>query len=210
MRVEGMVNGLREVITSVFEASNLLEQQRQGTITRQLAAWAAILAVPTAIAGIYGMNFEYMPELKTRYGYFAVLATIAGLCAFLFYRFKNPGGSELVLTPMLERRAHFHEIRGRFALLQVTCQVWIADVSCPRIRTRLPVKRSHAPVHQIQLQHQSGAAIDFFYQGGGLRGRGRRQPGVSQIFLVNGMLTTSVVERTDDSECHCREAEAPV
>ncbi|MCO5965094.1 magnesium and cobalt transport protein CorA [Sinorhizobium meliloti] len=91
MRVEGMVNGLREVITSVFEASNLLEQQRQGTITRQLAAWAAILAVPTAIAGIYGMNFEYMPELKTRYGYFAVLATIAGLCAFLFYRFKKSG-----------------------------------------------------------------------------------------------------------------------
>lgn len=67
------MSGLREVITSVFEASNLLEQQRQGTITRQLAAWAAILAVPTAIAGIYGMNFEHMPELKTEYGYYVVL-----------------------------------------------------------------------------------------------------------------------------------------
>ena len=51
----------------------LLEQSRQGAITRQLAAWAAILAVPTAIAGIYGMNFEYMPELEWRYGYFIVL-----------------------------------------------------------------------------------------------------------------------------------------
>ena len=60
-----MVDGLREVLTSVFEFSNLLEQQRTGAITRQLAAWAAILAVPTAIAGIYGMNFEHMPELKT-------------------------------------------------------------------------------------------------------------------------------------------------
>ncbi|PDT49131.1 MULTISPECIES: magnesium/cobalt transporter CorA [Sinorhizobium] len=90
-RVEAMVSGLREVITSVFEASNLLEQQRQGTITRQLAAWAAILAVPTAIAGIYGMNFEHMPELETRYGYFAVLATIALLCSFLFYRFRKAG-----------------------------------------------------------------------------------------------------------------------
>lgn len=76
-RVETMVASLRDVITSVFEASNLLEQQRQGTITRQLAAWAAILAVPTAIAGIYGMNFENMPELKTTYGYFAVLGIIA-------------------------------------------------------------------------------------------------------------------------------------
>ncbi|MBP1882432.1 magnesium and cobalt transport protein CorA [Sinorhizobium mexicanum] len=90
-RTEVMVNGLREVITSVFEASNLLEQQRQGTITRQLAAWAAILAVPTAIAGIYGMNFRNMPELDTRYGYFAVLATIAVLCVLLFVRFRKAG-----------------------------------------------------------------------------------------------------------------------
>lgn len=88
-RVEGLVSGLREIMTSVFEASNLLEQQRQGTITRQLAAWAAILAVPTAIAGIYGMNFENMPELGTRYGYFAVLGVIATLCAILYWRFKK-------------------------------------------------------------------------------------------------------------------------
>jgi magnesium Mg(2+) and cobalt Co(2+) transport protein (corA) len=90
-RVEGMVGGLREVITSVFEASNLLEQQRQGAITRQLAAWAAILAVPTAVAGIYGMNFENMPELATRYGYYVVLAAIAALCGLLYYRFKRTG-----------------------------------------------------------------------------------------------------------------------
>lgn len=90
-RVEGLVSGLREVMTSVFEASNLLEQQRQGTITRQLAAWAAILAVPTAIAGIYGMNFENMPELATRYGYFAVLGVIVTLCAILYWRFKRSG-----------------------------------------------------------------------------------------------------------------------
>lgn len=90
-RVETMIAGLRDVITSVFEASNLLEQQRQGVITRQLAAWAAILAVPTAIAGIYGMNFHHMPELETRYGYFVVLGVIAALCAILFARFKKAG-----------------------------------------------------------------------------------------------------------------------
>lgn len=88
-RVESMVENLREVMTSVFEVSHLLEQQRQGAITRQLAAWAAILAVPTAIAGIYGMNFEHMPELKTQYGYFVVLAAIGTLCVGLYIRFKR-------------------------------------------------------------------------------------------------------------------------
>ncbi|MGQ0661420.1 magnesium and cobalt transport protein CorA [Sphingosinicella sp.] len=88
-RVQALVDGLREVLTSVFEFSNLLEQQRTGAITRQLAAWAAILAVPTAIAGIYGMNFDNMPELRMHYAYFVVLAVIAGLCGWLFYRFKR-------------------------------------------------------------------------------------------------------------------------
>lgn len=88
-RVQSMVDDLREVLTSVFEFSNLLEQQRTGAITRQLAAWAAILAVPTAIAGIYGMNFEHMPELKTQYGYFVVLGVIAVICTALFAWFKK-------------------------------------------------------------------------------------------------------------------------
>ncbi|MFC3126959.1 magnesium and cobalt transport protein CorA [Pseudoroseomonas globiformis] len=88
-RVEMRVGGLREVLTSVFETSSLLEQQRQGAIGRQLAAWAAILAVPTAIAGIYGMNFENMPELRTRDGYFVVLGVIAVLCGFLYWRFRR-------------------------------------------------------------------------------------------------------------------------
>jgi len=88
-RVQAMADGLREVLTSVFEASNLLEQQRTGASTRQLAAWAAILAVPTAIAGIYGMNFEHMPELSTRYGYFVVLGTIAAISVWLYIRFKK-------------------------------------------------------------------------------------------------------------------------
>jgi len=88
-RVQGMVDGLREVLKSVFEFSNLLEMQRTGAITRQLAAWAAILAVPTAIAGIYGMNFDNMPELRTRYGYFIVIGVIATICTWLYVRFKR-------------------------------------------------------------------------------------------------------------------------
>jgi magnesium transporter len=87
-RVASMVEALRDVLNSVFEASSLLEQQRQGAITRRLAAWAAILAVPTAIAGIYGMNFEFMPELHWRYGYYSVVGLIVAICVFLYSRFK--------------------------------------------------------------------------------------------------------------------------
>jgi magnesium transporter len=90
-RTQARVDGLREVLTGVFEFSTLLEQQRQGTITRQLAAWAAILAVPTAIAGVYGMNFEYMPELRMRYAYFVVIGAIAAICLLLYSRFKRAG-----------------------------------------------------------------------------------------------------------------------
>lgn len=90
-RVEAMTGGLREVLTSVFEFSNLMEQQRTGVITRQLAAWAAILAVPTAVAGIYGMNFDDMPELHSRFGYPVVLGGIAAVCGLLYRRFRRVG-----------------------------------------------------------------------------------------------------------------------
>lgn len=88
-RVSSRVAGLREILSSVFEVSNLLEQQRQGAITRKLASWAAILAVPTALAGIYGMNFDHMPELHWRYGYGLVLALIVAICAGLYVTFKR-------------------------------------------------------------------------------------------------------------------------
>ena len=73
----------------MFEVANLFEQQRQSTITRQLAAWAGILAVPTAVAGLYGMNFDRMPELHWRYGYLGALAFIAVVCTVLYIGFKR-------------------------------------------------------------------------------------------------------------------------
>jgi len=60
-------------------------------ITRQLAAWAAILAVPTAIAGIYGMNFDYIPELHWRWGYPMAWGLIAVVCGGLLWRFRRIG-----------------------------------------------------------------------------------------------------------------------
>jgi magnesium transporter len=82
---------LNDTLGTMIEIAGLLEQSRQGAITRQLAAWAAILAVPTAVAGIYGMNFDYLPELHWRYGYFVVLGGIAAISGGLFVRFKRIG-----------------------------------------------------------------------------------------------------------------------
>lgn len=87
----GRADALNETLGSIVELASLLEQNRQGAITRQLAAWAAILGVPTAIAGIYGMNFRHMPELTWRYGYFVVLGAILAICLGLFWRFKRIG-----------------------------------------------------------------------------------------------------------------------
>ena len=90
-RLEEEIESLREVLSFAFEAGLMTGQVQQNDIIRKLAAWAAILAVPTAVAGIYGMNFEYMPELKWEYGYYAVLASVIGLCGFLYYRFRRDG-----------------------------------------------------------------------------------------------------------------------
>jgi magnesium transporter len=90
-RVQEEIDSLREVLAFAFEASLMTGQAQQTTISRRLAAYAALLAVPTAVAGIYGMNFKHMPELEWQYGYFAVLAFIFATCAVLFARFKKNG-----------------------------------------------------------------------------------------------------------------------
>jgi magnesium transporter len=58
---------------------------------RKISAYVAIAAVPTMIAAIYGMNFEYMPELRERYGYPVVLGVMGIICVFLFRAFKKSG-----------------------------------------------------------------------------------------------------------------------
>ncbi len=90
-RASTRAHGLNATLGYILEVAGLLEQSRQGAITRQLAAWAAILAVPTAVAGIYGMNFDNLPELHWRYGYFAVLAAIVLICTVLYARFRRIG-----------------------------------------------------------------------------------------------------------------------
>ncbi|ARP77432.1 putative magnesium and cobalt transport protein CorA [Bordetella bronchiseptica CA90 BB1334] len=91
LRVDELLNALREALAFAFEASQMIAQAQQNDTTRRLASWAAILAVPTAVAGIYGMNFEYMPELKAPWGYPVTLLAIGTVCSILYWRFRKSG-----------------------------------------------------------------------------------------------------------------------
>jgi magnesium transporter len=91
VRINETADNLRELLNTALEANLSLIAVRQNDVMKKLAAYAAMLAVPTAIAGIYGMNFELMPELRWRYGYPAILLLMAGVCSFLFWRFKRAG-----------------------------------------------------------------------------------------------------------------------
>jgi magnesium transporter len=91
IRLNEMVDVTRELLTTALEANLSLLSVAQNEATKRLAAWAAIIAVPTMIAGVYGMNFEAMPELKWRWGYPASVMVMLGLCSWLYVRFKRAG-----------------------------------------------------------------------------------------------------------------------
>ncbi|MGH8351449.1 MAG: magnesium and cobalt transport protein CorA [Pseudomonas sp.] len=82
---------LADIASQTIEVGVLLEASRQSVVQRKFAAWAAILAFPTAVAGIYGMNFQNMPELSWHYGYFGVLGFITVGCLGLWASFKKSG-----------------------------------------------------------------------------------------------------------------------
>jgi magnesium transporter len=90
-RIGAMADSLIDVIRTAIEASSLVEQQHQSAITRQLAAWAGILAIPTAISSVYGMNFINGPGLPASGGSLAVFGAMAAICGFLYWRFRRLG-----------------------------------------------------------------------------------------------------------------------
>jgi magnesium transporter len=91
LRINEIVDALRELLTTALEASLSLMSLGQNESMRRLTAWAAIIAVPTMVAGIYGMNFEFMPELKWRLGYPVVLLATVTVCGLLYRHFKKTG-----------------------------------------------------------------------------------------------------------------------
>ena len=90
-RVAGRIAAFRELLGSALHANLTQISVRQNEDMRKISAWVAIIAVPTAIAGIYGMNFDEMPELRWRFGYPAVLVVIILVCLLLYRRFKRAG-----------------------------------------------------------------------------------------------------------------------
>jgi magnesium transporter len=78
-----------EVLSSLVQAAVGKVSMQQNLDMRKISAWVAIAAVPTALAGIYGMNFEHMPELSWTYGYPAVLLVMATTCTFLYLTFRR-------------------------------------------------------------------------------------------------------------------------
>ena len=78
-----------EVLSDLVEAALARTGLQQNVDMRKISAWVAIAAVPTMIAGIYGMNFENMPELSWKWGYPGVLGLMATICATLYVSFRR-------------------------------------------------------------------------------------------------------------------------
>jgi magnesium transporter len=91
VRINEMLDGLRELLTTALEANLSMVTAAQNEDMKRLAGWAAIIAVPTMIAGVYGMNFKFMPELQWPFGYPVVMVVMVGLCAWLYYKFRRAG-----------------------------------------------------------------------------------------------------------------------
>lgn len=91
VRINEMLDNTRDLVTAALEANFSLTSISQSEVSKKFAGWAAIIGVPTMIAGVYGMNFEAMPELQWRYGYPFVLFVTFLLCTILYYFFKRSG-----------------------------------------------------------------------------------------------------------------------
>ena len=91
VRINQSIDAARETVGTAIQVALAMVATGQGEIVRRLAAYAALVAVPTMIVGVYGMNFEHMPELKWTYGYPLVMGVIAAIDTFLFHRFRKAG-----------------------------------------------------------------------------------------------------------------------
>lgn len=91
VRINEMVENTRELLNTAMEANFSLLSISQNDVSKKFAGWAAIIAVPTMVAGFYGMNFNFIPEAQWKYGFYAViLFTIAG-CTLLYFLLKRSG-----------------------------------------------------------------------------------------------------------------------
>jgi magnesium transporter len=91
VRINQSIDAARETVNTAIQVALAMVATSQGEITRRLAAYAALVAVPTMIAGIYGMNFRHMPELGWVAGYPLAVSAMVVIDAVLFWRFRKAG-----------------------------------------------------------------------------------------------------------------------
>jgi magnesium transporter len=89
VRLNQSIDNLRDMVTTATSVNLALISLQENEVTKRLAAYAALVAVPTMIAGLYGMNFQNMPELSWSYGYPVSIGVMAVIDAYLFYRFRK-------------------------------------------------------------------------------------------------------------------------
>jgi magnesium transporter len=90
-RVSDRIVAYDTLLSDALSANVAQVGMRQNEDMRRISAWVAIVAVPTMMAGIYGMNFEHMPELESRWGYPIVLVVMLTVCGVLYWRFRKNG-----------------------------------------------------------------------------------------------------------------------
>ena len=90
-RINQSIDSLRDMVVTAVSVNLSLTAVQENETTKRLAAYAALIGVPTMIAGIYGMNFEHMPELKWVYGYPLTVAAMVAIDAYLYFRFRRSG-----------------------------------------------------------------------------------------------------------------------
>jgi magnesium transporter len=91
IRINEMVDGSRDLLSTALEANLSLISISQNEVSKRFAGWAAIIGIPTMVAGVYGMNFRFMPELEWHFGYPLVMFITFGSCIALYFRFRKSG-----------------------------------------------------------------------------------------------------------------------
>jgi magnesium transporter len=87
-RIHSSIEGIREMLTTAIQVNLGMISLAESEITKRLAAWAAIIAVPTMVAGIYGMNFKNMPELDWAFGYPLAITAMVVVDVYLYFHFR--------------------------------------------------------------------------------------------------------------------------
>jgi magnesium transporter len=90
-RLNASIDEIRDMIATAMQVNLSMATIEESEVMKRLAAWAGIFAAATALAGVWGMNFEHMPELKWQFGYPAALLVIAAAATALYWRFKRSG-----------------------------------------------------------------------------------------------------------------------